>query len=43
VSSIVASFGGVPDPARSLAFLTWMAGRPPVHDVDVDLWRRPTS
>jgi hypothetical protein len=43
VSSIVASFGGVPDPARSLAFLTWMVGRPPVHDVDVDVWRRPTN
>ncbi|HZM56417.1 MAG TPA: hypothetical protein VFC03_15455 [Acidimicrobiales bacterium] len=38
VRSLVASFGSEPRPADALQFLTWLVGRPPVRDVDVDVW-----
>jgi hypothetical protein len=41
VSSLVAFFGQAPEPT-ALAFLTWIAGRPPVRVDDVYLWDRPT-
>jgi hypothetical protein len=40
VTVLVASIDHVPNPASSLKFLTWLAGRPPVADVDVDIWRQ---
>jgi hypothetical protein len=40
VSSLVAVFGSVPQPA-ALSFLTWLAGRPPVRVDDVYVWDRP--
>jgi hypothetical protein len=40
VSTLVASMDHVSTPARSLAFLSWLVGRPPVTDVDVDVWRQ---
>jgi hypothetical protein len=38
VRSLVASFESEPRPDGALQFLTWLVGRPPTRDIDVDVW-----